>query len=180
MAAASVAWAAAELLATGGARVAGVVMLGPFAWDHAMPFGVPTLLSVLLTDCWGASAWAYYYNTLYADHAPADLAAHVVTVKASLALPGRLHALREQMFALKAPCAERLPELAAKGVPLLAVWGTKDPDFTNVRDEAAELVRRVPHACVRFAEGAGHYPHAELPTFVADEIHAWLMWNKTG
>jgi len=172
MAAASVAWAAAEELPAG--RVRGVVMLGPFAWDHAMPFGVPALLSLMLMNCWGAGMWASYYRGLYQDRPPADLATHVARVRANLAAGGRLAVLREQIFSLKLPCSQRLPELAAAGLPLLAMYGTKDPDFSSTAAEVAELKKRVPHAEAVEAVGAGHYPQSEQPELVAKSILDWL------
>ena len=51
-------------------KLRGVVMLGPFAWDHAMPFGMSTLLSVMLRQLWGAPLWAGYYKSLYKDVPP--------------------------------------------------------------------------------------------------------------
>jgi pimeloyl-ACP methyl ester carboxylesterase len=41
-------------------RVKGVVFLSPFAWDHPMPFGVPTMLWATLRGCTGASIWSRY------------------------------------------------------------------------------------------------------------------------
>ena len=174
MAAASAAWAAAELRkAAGAVRVRGVVMLCPFAWDHPMPFGVATALGVLLADCWGAAMWRDYVRGLY-KQPPADVAAHLAALRANLAQPGRMRALRGQVFGLKLPCAERMPELAAARVPVLAVWGAKDPDFADIEVERREMLRRLPQAATAVAPGAGHYVQAEAPRLVADEIAKWL------
>lgn len=179
MAAASVSAAAADLLAGAPAgapavAVEGVVWLGPFAWDHAMPTGVPTLLSLMLMNCWGAGMWASYLRSLYKEHAPPDVDAHVEGVRASLAAPGRLAVLRAHVFASKAECARRIPELAQAKTPLLAVWGSRDPDFPDVRAEAKETLARVPHAETEIIEGVGHYPAAERPVSVAEAVRAWL------
>jgi len=187
MAAASVAAAAADLAAAAGGAgdgpgpaVAGVVWLGPFAWDHAMPCGVPALLSVMLWQCWGAGMWAGYLRSLYKDHAPADVDAHVAGVRASLAAPGRLAVLRAHVFAPKAACAARIPELARRGTPVLGVWGGKDPDFADVEAEAREARARVRHAETLTLPGVGHYPAAERPQHVADAVAAWLARAAEG
>ena len=176
MAAASVVWTAATDSVGGGnapRRVIGVALLGPFAWDHDMPFAVPTLLSAMLIDCWGAWAWAGYYKTLF-KAPPAGLDAHVANIRANLAQPGRLAALRGHIFASKAPCAARLPELSELKLPVLAIWGDKDPDFPGgVEHEGAELLRRVPHAEVHVFAGGGHYPMFEAPAYTAEKLRAF-------
>lgn len=55
---ASVVYAAAKAPS----RVRGVVLLSPFAWDHPMPFGMLTLLRVMLSGCTGPGFWASYYK----------------------------------------------------------------------------------------------------------------------
>jgi len=167
MAAACAVAAAADL----GADCRGVVMLGAFAWDHPMPFGMGTLLRVMLS-CIGASFWADYYKGLF-KLPPPGLPAHVARVRANIAA-GRVGVLRDHIFAPKLPCAERMPELTARKTPVLAVYGTRDPDFADLKAEAAEMKRRLPDAEIAYVDGAGHYPHMEAPEVVASAVAAWL------
>ena len=50
--------------------------------------------------------------------------------------------------------------------PALVIMGTRDPDFKQPAQEAL-LVATALHAPVQMIEGAGHYPHAEMPELVA-------------
>lgn len=44
----------------------------------------------------------------------------------------------------------------------MVLMGSKDPDFKDQQAEA-RLVEGRMHGEVRMVEGAGHYPHAEMP-----------------
>ena len=125
MAAASVVWAAAELPGV----VTAVVLLGPFAWDHPAGFAMTALLKILFLPCWAAANGAAFHKTLYKDTPPGDLEAHLASLKANLGEPGRSAAARGHVFGLKAPCAQRMEELRSSPLAVLAVYGTKDPDF---------------------------------------------------
>ena len=99
--------------------------------------------------------------------------AHVARVRANFAA-GRVGVLRDHIFAPKLPCAERMPELTARRTPVLAVYGTRDPDFADLKAEAAEMKRRLPEAEIAYVDGAGHYPQMEAPNVVAKAIASWL------
>ena len=171
MAAASVLWAAAELPGV----VIAVVLLGPFAWDHPTGIIMTALLKLLFIPCWAAANGAAFHKTLYKDHPPADLDAHVAALKKNLGEPGRSAAASGHVFGLKAPCAQRMEELRGSPLAVLAVYGTKDPDFppeggAGVQKEVDELLLRLPQAQVMLVEGAGHYPQTEQPQAVAQRI----------
>jgi pimeloyl-ACP methyl ester carboxylesterase len=74
-----------------------------------------------------------------------------------------MHALRGMMLASKRAAEERLSQVKA---PALVIMGTKDPDFKQPEQEAQFLGSAL-HAPVHMIEGAGHYPHAEMPEQVA-------------
>lgn len=160
-------------------RVAAVAVLGPFCYDVPMPFGVHTLLRLLMSDWIGAWFWTTFYRSLYpkADAVP-DLNAYIAELKRHVSSPGRVAAVRWQMLASKAKCAATIPAFAAKGLPTLAIFGTKDPDFPKPEAAAVELVRRLnegrpvgaPQAAYQMVDGCGHYPHVEAPDTVLKAI----------
>ena len=179
MCAASVVWAAAEL----GLASLRLVLLSPFVWDHDMPFGVASLLSCFLSNnCIAPSFWTNYYGSLYTNQRispTADLAVYIKSLKRNLAEPGRSKALYAHVFASKAACAARISEIISKGIPTLAIYGEKDPDFApRVEKEVQEMTHRfgpvlkAPPLCL---PGVGHYPHVEEPKKVAEAILAFLL-----
>jgi pimeloyl-ACP methyl ester carboxylesterase len=170
MAAGAAVYAAAEAPE----QVAGLVAIGPFVRDIPVP-GYMNLLykllfGVALRKPWGPSAWAKYYRSLYPSTPPADLLQYVDTLKANLTEPGRLAALRGMMFASKAASGDRLDRVQA---PALVIMGSKDPDFKDPRAEA-ELVANRLHGELRMLDGAGHYPHAEMPAVTGPAIIEFL------
>ena len=52
--------------------------------------------------------------------------------------------------------------LSQSRVPALVVMGTKDPDFPDAAAEARWLASELQAECL-IIDGAGHYPHAEMP-----------------
>jgi pimeloyl-ACP methyl ester carboxylesterase len=174
MGGASVVYAAAEA----SDRVSGFVMISPFLWDHPMPFGVPTLLSVLLNSLTGPSFWSSYYKSLHTlrSQPVADLDQYAKMLKRNLKQPGRMKALRDSVFSSKAECAARAPEVARLAIPVLAVYGTSDPDFPEGVDvEISELRSRLPQVAKALkVEGCGHYPHVEQPLIVANALKAFV------
>ncbi len=165
MAAGAVVWAAAEAPE----RVRGVVLIGPFvsgetSWSNKL------LYSALFARPWGPSAWIKYFSTLYPTRKPADFAAYCEALKSNLAQAGRLEALRAMMQASKAASAQRLPKVTA---PALVVMGSKDPDFKDPKAEAEQLAKTLKARC-EMVEGAGHYPHAEMPEVTAPLILSFL------
>lgn len=157
------------------ARVRGVVLLSPFAWDHPMPFGVPTLLRALLNRCTGPAFWTSYYKGLHKRAADVpDLDAHASRVRALLGSgSARVATVWAQISASKTTCATELPTLAQARFPALAVYGAADPDFKLIRAEADEMVARLGgggNASSVIVAECGHYPHVEDPTAVATAV----------
>jgi pimeloyl-ACP methyl ester carboxylesterase len=75
------------------------------------------------------------------------------------------------LAATKADVEARLGEVRA---PTLVVMGTKDPDFDDPAAEAGTIARLVGGGDVAMIDGAGHYPHAEMPAATAPAILAFL------
>ena len=74
-----------------------------------------------------------------------------------------MRALRGMLLASKQASEDVLPQVKA---PALVIMGTRDPDFKQP-DQEAQLVATALHSSVHMIEGAGHYPHAEMPEQVA-------------
>jgi len=165
-AAGSVAWAAAEAPEF----VRAVVMIGPFARELKPTFIQRLMLGLMieagLRRPWGPSVWSAYYESLYPTSKPEDLEMHRAAIRSNLAEPGRLEVVREMLRAPKERVEARLGEVRA---PTLVVMGTRDPDFPNPEGEARAVAERV-SGSIAMIEGAGHYPHAEMPTKLAEVV----------
>ncbi len=173
MTAASSAYAAASAPQ----RVRGVCMISPFAWDHAMPFMVPTLLYLLLNTFTGPGFWSSYYRSLYTlkPSTVPDLEQHIKTLKSNVSERGRMKAICGHVFGSKKACSDRFPEIAS--LPMCVVFGEKDPDFSGVEPEIAEFAARLPQTRGKTTviAGCGHYPHVERPDEVASALAAFLL-----
>lgn len=166
MGAGAAAWAAAE----DPAAVAGLVLIGPFVRQVPINPLLVLAMRVSLTKPWGPAVWSAYYGSLYKAHRPDDLAAHRARIRSALARPGGWKAFLATTRTSHAPVEERLGEVSA---PTLVVMGSADPDFPDARAEA-ELVAERLAGEVLMVEGAGHYPQAEMPEFVAPAIVSFL------
>ncbi|MEJ0013792.1 MAG: alpha/beta hydrolase [Bauldia sp.] len=171
MGAGAAAWAAAEAPTD----IAKLVLIGPFVRD--VPLGpwwkemaIKAMLRVAFAAPWAVAAWGAYYRSLYPTAKPADFDAYLAGLKANLAEPGRMAATRAMMNASKADVAGRLADVRARA---LVVMGSKDPDFPDAAAEAATVAKLV-RGRVAMIEGAGHYPHAEMPEVTAPAILDFL------
>lgn len=155
MAAAASVWAAAETPDL----VAGMILIGPFVRDVPVNPVMKLMLKGLVAGSWGPAFWSTYYAKLYPTAPPADFASYRRALKANLREPGRFAALKQMLWASKADCEARIPDVAA---PALVIMGSKDPDFKDPSAEA-ELVATRLNGQRLMIDGAGHYPHAEMP-----------------
>jgi pimeloyl-ACP methyl ester carboxylesterase len=172
MAAGAAVWAAAE--APG--EVAGLVVIGPAVRDGDTPAWQRRLNRVLYEALfvrpWGPALWQWYFASLFPSAKPADFAGYARRLGENLREPGRLEALRRMVLASKAASEARLARVTA---PTLVVMGSKDRDFKDPAGEARLIAERL-HGTVtvRMFEGAGHYPHAEMPAQAGPEIVGFL------
>lgn len=165
MAAGATVWAAAEAPEL----IAGAILAGPFVRSE------PTLFSSLLFGAmfsrpWGPAMWQWYYKTLYPTRKPKDFTEYVNKLRKNLAEPGRMEALQKMLAASKSASEQRLGRVKA---PALVLMGTKDPDFKEPAAEARWVADKV-NARLHMIEGAGHYPHAEMPEVVAPLVLEFL------
>jgi pimeloyl-ACP methyl ester carboxylesterase len=164
-------WAAAEAPEL----VRELVLIGPFvrqmpsasALDGAVRWAT---INLLLARPWGARAWGAYYDSLYPTAKPADLIAYRAALTANLNEEGRLEAVQAMFRDTKADVEARLGEVKA---PVLVVMGTQDPDFKNPAAEAQLVAERL-GGTVLLVEGAGHYPHAEMPDQLGPAVVEFL------
>ena len=171
MGAGAAAWAAAEAPDA----VGKLVLIGPFVRALPMPWWKSALFKTIMHTAfvgpWGPAAWGMYYASLYPSAKPADFDAYKAALVANLKEPGRMAALQAMLAAPKADVEARLGEIRA---PVLVVMGAKDPDFDDPAAEAATVARLVGGASIAMIDGAGHYPHAEMPQATAPAILAFL------
>lgn len=163
-AAASAVWAAAEAPDL----VAGLALTGPFVRDAEM--GAVARLGAKLVTRWPV-LWDMYYRSLYPTTPPPDFAAYRKALRANLAEPGRMAALRGLLAASKAACEARLGEVRC---PVLVLMGSRDPDFPDPVAEARWITERVADGTLVMVDGAGHYPPAEMPDQTAAALLPFL------
>ncbi|MCA9623782.1 MAG: alpha/beta fold hydrolase [Myxococcales bacterium] len=166
MAAAGAVWAAAERPET----IERIVLVGPFVRAIPAPAWLRIAMKLLFMRPWGPSAWGLYYKSLYPTSPPADLATYRAELVANLRQPGRLEALHAMLADDKSACEARIPEVRAR---TLVMMGSRDPDFPKPEAEARLVAERLSAEHVMI-EGAGHYPHAEMPDLVAPRIASFL------
>jgi len=159
MAGGAAVWAAAEAPEL----IAAVVLMDAFVRDIGSPGLSGLLYRLLFADLWGPAVWGKYYSSLYPTRKPTDWKEYIQQLQRNLGEPGRMRVLRGMILASKRASEERLSKVKA---PALVIMGTKDPDFKQPVQEAQFLGSAL-HAPVHMIEGAGHYPHAEMPEQVA-------------
>jgi pimeloyl-ACP methyl ester carboxylesterase len=151
-------------------QVNGVVLLGPIVRDLEASFVQKLSLRVGFAGPWKVGFWTIYWNTLFPTRKPADHAEVKAAITRNLREPGRMDALVAMLSLSKADTAAILDQTK---VPALIVMGTKDPDFTDAVEEARMLAGKLKAETI-IVDGAGHYPHAEMPELVAPRLLSFL------
>jgi pimeloyl-ACP methyl ester carboxylesterase len=168
--------AVAYAAAVAPASVAGLVLLD--AWVRDLPQTLVQRLAIWVVARLGASAWISYYKSLYVSQKPSDLDAYLAALKANLRERGRFAATRAMMYGSHANVEAHLNQVKA---PALIVMGSRDPDFPDQAGEARFTADRLSSAAstrIQMIEGAGHYPHAEMPEQVQAVLMAFLQQIK--
>lgn len=161
MAAGAAVWAAVEAPEL----IRGMILVGAFVRGEGTWFS-NLLFSTLFARPWGAFMWIKYFSTLFPTRKPDDFAEYTSALKANLKEPGRLETLTEMIRASKRASEERIPQVDK---PVLVLMGSKDPDFKDPETEAKWVADNL-KGTYTMIDGAGHYPHAEMP-----EITGTLM-----
>lgn len=165
-AAGSALWAAHDAPA----RVSGVVLLGPIVRDLKAPWYATLALKIGFAGPWRVWFWTTYWNSLFPAHKPADHDQVKAAITENLREAGRMAALQAMLGLSKADTAAIIPQIR---VPALVVMGTRDPDFPDAAAEARWLAAQL-DADSLMVEGAGHYPHAEMPEQVAPKLLSFI------
>lgn len=149
--------------------VSGVVELAPFTRKQSV--ALPDLrvrrfrrgmTRLGMTAVLGSVRWWHRYLDVAFPTKPADWDDQLRANAAMLAEPGRMRAL--QQMGRSAP-TDAGAHLAGVRSPALVVEGTLDPDWADPRAEGEAVVAAMPPGLAELAviEGAGHYPHTQLP-----------------
>jgi pimeloyl-ACP methyl ester carboxylesterase len=151
-------------------RVAGVVLLGPIVRDPKASAIAKLALKIGFAGPWRVWFWTTYWNSLFPKQKPADHEQVKAAITKNLREPGRMEALQAMLGLSKADTAAILPQ---SRVPALVVMGTRDPDFPDATAEARWLAAEL-QAETLIVEGAGHYPHTEVPQEVAPGLLSFM------
>jgi pimeloyl-ACP methyl ester carboxylesterase len=89
--------------------------------------------------------------------------------------PRRAEARGRAMAGLVEPVSSAWPVLAAHKVPTLLLLATEPPHIDQNRQHIGRFEAAVPHAEVRWVEGAGHGILADAGAPLGDEIATWLV-----
>jgi pimeloyl-ACP methyl ester carboxylesterase len=107
------------------------------------------------------SSWKKYLDLAYPAK-PADWNTELARIEAKLTEPGRMKALQAMCKTSPGDAAAQLPQVAC---PVLVIEGTLDPDWADPRAEGEKIIADLPGGLGELVvlEGAGHYPHAQVP-----------------
>ncbi|MBC7990767.1 MAG: alpha/beta hydrolase [Luteimonas sp.] len=151
-------------------RVGGVVLLGPIVRDLDASAIAKLALKIGFAGPWRVWFWTTYWSSLFPKHKPVDHEQAKAAIARSMREPGRMDALQAMIALSKADTAAIISQ---SRVPALVVMGTRDPDFPDASAEARWLASQL-HAETLIVEGAGHYPHTEMPEEVAPKLLSFI------
>ena len=149
--------------------VAAIVELAPFTRKQSVRLGDlrsrrfrTGMTRLLMSGLRGSVTWWHRYLDLAFPSKPADWDDQLRRSAANLAEPGRMKAL--QAMGRSAP-TDAGAQLGNVRCPALVVEGSLDPDWADPRAEGEAIVAAMPPGLgrVEVIEGAGHYPHTQLP-----------------
>jgi pimeloyl-ACP methyl ester carboxylesterase len=165
-AAGSALWAAHDAPA----QVSGVVLLGPIVRDQKQSTFVKLALNIGFAGPWRVGFWTTYWDSLFKTTKPADHAQAKAALSRNLHEPGRMAALKSMIDLSKADTLAILPKTQPS---TLIVMGSRDPDFSDPVAEAHWLAAQLGAESV-IVEGAGHYPHVEMPELLAPKLLSFI------
>nr|BFD86431.1 alpha/beta hydrolase [Streptomyces sp. Xyl84] len=161
--------------------VSAVVELAPFTRKQSVRLGDlrvkrfrQGMLRLLGAGVFGSlPLWRSYLDVAYPGAKPADWDERIGRIEALLREPGRMKAFQSMGRTTPADAGARLGEVRS---PVLVIMGTLDPDWADPHAEGAAVVGALPPGTGRLEmiEGAGHYPHHQLPGRVVALTLAFL------
>jgi pimeloyl-ACP methyl ester carboxylesterase len=166
MGAGAAVWATAE----DPARVAGLVLLGPFVRNPKTKPLTALFTRLLLTKPWGPAAWHAYYRKSYPGRLPTDFDEYQQHVRQSMGRGDHWRSFVKTTRTSHAPVEARLREVHA---PTLVVMGEKDQDWSDPVAEA-HFVAEALKAEAMLVPDAGHYPMTEYPELVNPVVTGFI------
>lgn len=151
-------------------RVSGAVLLGPIVRDQKQSAFARIALNIGFAGPWRVWFWTTFWDSLFPSAKPADHRQIKGALSKNLQEPGRMAALKAMIDLSKADTAAIVPKTQ---VSTLIVMGTRDPDFPDPAAEAHRLAEQL-GAEILIVEGAGHYPHTEMPDLVAPKLLSFI------
>jgi pimeloyl-ACP methyl ester carboxylesterase len=151
-------------------RVSGAVLLGPIVRDQKQSAFERIALNIGFAGPWRVWFWTTFWDSLFPSVKPADHRQIKRTLSRNLHEPGRMAALKAMIKLSKADTAAIVPKTR---VSTLIVMGTRDPDFPDPAAEAHRLAEQL-GAEKLIVDGAGHYPHTEMPDLVAPKLLSFI------
>lgn len=158
--------------------VQGVVELAPFTRTQSIGFADlrskryrAAMTRLLMTGLLGSVGWWHRYLDLaFPGHKPDDWDEQLQRMDRQLREPGRMKAMQRMGRSAPSDAGGRLGSIQC---PALIVQGSLDPDWADPRAEGQAIVEAMPDGLAELAliEGAGHYPHTQMP----DETLALLL-----
>ncbi|MFT7722980.1 MAG: alpha/beta hydrolase [Roseateles sp.] len=155
--------------------VCGAVLLGPLVRDQEIPEETKAALTRGFSGPGRVAFWTNYWDSLFTSRKPADHPEVKAELEKNLHEPGRMETLMTMLQLSKSDTANLLEKIR---IPALIVMGSRDPDFPDANAEAYSL-GEILRAEVFIVEGAGHYPHAEMPDLVAPKIFSFIDGLKS-
>ena len=157
-------------------KVTGAVLIGPVLRDppNGIPWYLRAVLAIGLGGPWRVGFWLWYFTSLFPTRKPADFVSYRKALGANLGEPGRMTVLKAMISRSKSDTEAMLKKT---DMPVLIVMGTKDADFPDPAAEAQWAVDRI-GARQLIVEGAGHYPHTEMPEQVGPAVVSFLQGGK--
>jgi len=151
-------------------RVRGAVLLGPIVRDQKPSAFSRIALNIGFAGPWRVWFWTTFWDSLFPSAKPADHLQIKRALLSNLREPGRMAALEAMINLSKADTAAIIPKTR---VSTLIVMGTRDPDFPDPAAEAHRLAEQLGAESL-IVDGAGHYPHTEMPDLVAPKLLSFI------
>jgi pimeloyl-ACP methyl ester carboxylesterase len=120
-----------------------------------------------------APLWRAYLEVAYPGARPVHWAERLDRMDSKLREPGRMKALQGMGRSTPTDAGAQLGNVRC---PVLVVVGTLDPDWADPRAEGSAVVEALPTGLGRLEmiDGAGHYPHDQLPERVIPLMLSFL------
>ena len=162
--------AATIAAATAPDLITGVVELAPFTRKQSVSMGgllrvkryrVGSTQLGMVMYLGSLSAWKKYLDLAYPTK-PTDWAGELARIETTMSQTGRMKALQAMCKSAPTDAGAQLPNVTC---PVLIVEGRLDPDWSDPRAEGEKIIADLPNGVGELVviEGAGHYPHAQVP-----------------